>query len=81
MGDFDWKGTRYHGVHVPLITRDLWDRVQQVLDHRIAKRHRKIEHDFAFSRLIACGHCGCSLVCEIEKGRYIYYHLLSLYRF
>jgi len=44
------------------------------LDHRFATRHRKVEHDFAFSRLIACGHCGCSLVGEIKKGRYIYYH-------
>jgi site-specific DNA recombinase len=33
-----------------------------------------VEHDFAFSRLIACGHCGWSLVGEIKKSRYIYYH-------
>lgn len=29
---------------------------------------------FAFSGLIACGHCGCSLVGEIKKQRYVYYH-------
>jgi site-specific DNA recombinase len=74
MGDFEWKGRIHQGVHLPLITRDLWEGVQKVLDHRFAKRHRKVEHDFAFSRLIACGHCGCSLVGEIKKGRYIYYH-------
>jgi site-specific DNA recombinase len=74
MGDFEWKGKIYQGVHVPLITRDLWEGVQKVLDHRFAKRHRKVEHDFAFSRLIACGHCGCSMIGEIKKGRYIYYH-------
>jgi site-specific DNA recombinase len=51
-----------------------WEGVQKVLDHRFATRHRKVEHDFAFSRLIACGHCGCSLVGEIKKDRYIYYH-------
>jgi site-specific DNA recombinase len=33
-----------------------------------------MKHDFAFSGLIACGHCGCSLVGEIKKGRYVYYH-------
>ena len=40
----------------------------------VAKRHRKFKHNFAFSRLVTCGHCGCSLVGEIKKGRYIYYH-------
>ncbi len=73
-GDFDWNGETYRGLHVPLVTRDLWERVQEILDLRFAKRHRKAKHDFAFSRLIACGHCGCSLVAEIKKGRYVYYH-------
>jgi site-specific DNA recombinase len=31
-------------------------------------------HDFAFSGLIACGRCGCSVVGEIKKHKYIYYH-------
>ena len=30
--------------------------------------------DFAFSGLIACGKCGCSVVGEIKKQRYVYYH-------
>jgi hypothetical protein len=33
-----------------------------------------VKHDFAFSGLIACGHCGCSIVGEIKKQRYVYYH-------
>jgi site-specific DNA recombinase len=57
-----------------LITRELWERAQAVLDHRHDKRHRKVKHEFAFSGLIACGHCGCAPDGEIEKGRYIYYH-------
>ena len=32
------------------------------------------EHDFAFSGLIACANCGCSVVGEIKKQRYVYYH-------
>ena len=73
-GDFDWNGRTYRGVHVPLVTRELWDRVQEILDRRFAKKHRKVKHDFAFAGLISCGHCGCSLVGEIKKGRYVYYH-------
>jgi hypothetical protein len=48
--------------------------VQAVLDGRHAKKHRRAKHQFAFSGLIACGHCGCSLVGEIKKQRYVYYH-------
>src|SRR3954451_18432473 len=33
-----------------------------------------IKHDLAFAGLIRCGHCGCALVGEIKKGKYIYYH-------
>jgi site-specific DNA recombinase len=73
-GDFDWDGKTYSGVHTPLVTKDLWERVQAILDGRFANRHRKVKHEFAFSGLVSCGHCGCSLVGEIKKGRYVYYH-------
>ncbi len=72
-GDFDWNGRTYRGIHVPLVPKELWERVQEILDRRFAKRHRKVKHDFAFSGLIDCGHCGCSLVGELKKGRYVYY--------
>lgn len=45
-----------------------------VLDGRHAKRPKKRTHDFAFSGLITCGHCGCAMVGEIKKRRYVYYH-------
>jgi site-specific DNA recombinase len=74
MGEFEWNGRVYLGKHQPLVTYDLWERVQSVLDGRHAKKHRRVKHDFAFSGLIACGHCGCSIVGEIKKQRYVYYH-------
>src|SRR5262249_48825632 len=73
-GDFDWKGKTYRGIHEPLVSRELWERVQQVLEQRLAGRGRKAKHNFAFSRLIKCGHCGCLLVGQIQRGRYVYYH-------
>ena len=45
-----------------------------MLDGRNASKHCRVKHDFAFSGLIACGHCGCSVVGEIKKQRYVYYH-------
>ena len=73
-GEFEWNGHRYVGKHQPLVSLELWERVQGVLDGRHAKKHRRAKHEFAFSRLIVCGHCGCSLVGEIKKQRYVYYH-------
>src|SRR5262249_26364024 len=35
---------------------------------------RLVKHDFAFARFLICGYCGCLLVGEIKKGRYVYYH-------
>jgi DNA invertase Pin-like site-specific DNA recombinase len=73
-GDFDWNGKTYKGTHSPVVSKELWQRVQDILDRRFAKKHRVVKHDFAFSGLISCGRCGCSLVAEIKKGRYVYYH-------
>jgi site-specific DNA recombinase len=73
-GQFEWNGKAYQGVHTPLVNYDLWQRVQAAPEQRLVKRHRKVKHDFAFSGLIYCGHCGCALVGEIKKRKYIYYH-------
>ena len=74
MGEIDWKGQLYKGSHQPLVFPELWQRVQEMLDGRNASKHRRMKHNFAFSGLIACGHCGCSVVGEIKKQKYIYYH-------
>jgi site-specific DNA recombinase len=72
-GWFEWNGKLIHGQHEPLVSVELWEQVQRVMDGRFAKKHRRMRHDFAFSRLIACARCGCSVVGEIKKQRYIYY--------
>ncbi|KAF0119614.1 MAG: resolvase [Xanthobacteraceae bacterium] len=53
-GWFEWNGKMIHGWHEPLVSVDLWERVQGVMDGRFAKKHRRMTHDFAFSGLIAC---------------------------
>ncbi len=73
-GDFEWNGVTYSGVHEPLVSRETFRRVQEVLDERSSKKHRFVKHDFAFAGLVSCGRCGCSFVGEIKKGRYVYYH-------
>ncbi len=73
-GSFEWNGKFYQGRHEQLVSVELWERVQGVMDGRFAKKHRRMTHDFAFSGLIACAKCGCSVVGEIKKQRYVYYH-------
>ncbi|MFT3941568.1 recombinase family protein [Rhodopseudomonas sp.] len=73
-GEFNWKGHLYKGRHAPLITRELWERVQGVLDGRNAKKPKSGKPEFAFAGMISCGHCGCAMTGEIKKRRYIYYH-------
>jgi site-specific DNA recombinase len=77
-GEFEWRGKVYQGSHEPLISKDLWASVQDILDGRNNKtRHPKTGggvREFAFTGLISCGHCGCAVTAEIKKGKYIYYH-------
>jgi site-specific DNA recombinase len=74
MGEFDWGGATYQGIHEPLVSRERWEHVQDLLDKRAETKTRKVKHDFAFSGLVRCGHCGCLLVGELKKARYVYYH-------
>jgi site-specific DNA recombinase len=73
-GDFEYGGVTYRGSHQPLVTREVWDQVQAILDGRRAKKAGKGTRVFSYSGLLRCGHCECSLVGEVKKGRYVYYH-------
>ena len=73
-GWFEWNGKLIQGKHEALVPVELWERVQGVLDGRFAKKGKRGKHDFAFSGLIACHACGCAVVGEIKKQRYVYYH-------
>lgn len=73
-GTFEWLGKLYAGSHEPLVSQDVWDNVQEVLDGRSAANVRADPAQFAFTGLMTCGHCGCAMVAEIKKAKYIYYH-------
>ena len=53
---------------------ELWERVQDVIDGRFSNNSRRGRRDFAFSGLISCKQCGCAVVGEMKKQRYVYYH-------
>jgi hypothetical protein len=63
-------GERFLGNHEPLIDRDLFERVQEILSGRYPKKIKV--HDFTFRRLFTCASCDYSLIGETHKG-HIYY--------
>ncbi len=71
-GQFHWGGKSYVGNDPALITWTLFERVQARLDGHPYTRGRS--HDFAFSGLVTCGHCGGAITAEIKKEKYVYYH-------
>ncbi len=71
-GHFSYTGKLYRGVHQPLIDKRLWERIQTRLTKGTPKAITKKE--FQFSGLLTCGDCGCAIVGEIKKGRFVYYH-------
>ena len=52
----------YQGVHQPLISKNVFDRVQDVLHGRL--NTRALKRDFLFRRRLNCGHCRIRLVGE-----------------
>ena len=73
-GDFRYIGKIYNGKHIPIITKDLFESVKQVLALKGKRRTRNQKYNWAFQGLLSCGHCGCALTAEIKKQKYVYYH-------
>lgn len=73
-GGFRWSGKRYKGIHEPLVSKELFNRVQEVMKIKGRRKTGQQKHNWAFQGLLSCGHCGCALVAEKKKEKYIYYH-------
>jgi len=59
-------GSWYTGKHKPLITKELFDKVQErITRDKIVRTENK---EFAFTRLLKCGHCGSGISAD-EKFR------------
>ena len=70
-GVFKFNNEIYQGSHEPIISKKLFDSVQQVMNNR-GKKKRKRKHEFAFSGLMRCGNCGCLITAEKQKGHNYY---------
>jgi DNA invertase Pin-like site-specific DNA recombinase len=72
------SGNWYEGKHEPIVTKELFDKVQEQLKRDNIQRQ---SHEFAFTKLMVCGLCG-SMISAEEKykqlkdgtvSKYIYY--------
>lgn len=70
-GVFSFNGEIYDGTHEPIISKKLFDSVQQVMSNR-GKKKRKRKHEFAFSGLMKCGNCDCLITAEKQKEHHYY---------
>ncbi|MEK7541057.1 MAG: recombinase zinc beta ribbon domain-containing protein [Patescibacteria group bacterium] len=81
-GEFEYpikSGNWYQGKHIPIITKELFDKVQTNLNENFIPKTESKE--FAFTKLIRCGYCGSSITVDEKfkklKGggvnRHVYY--------
>lgn len=81
-GEFEYPkggGKWYKGKHEPIITKDLYNRVQAKITNDYAVRSQNKE--FAFTRMITCGLCRSGVTAEEKfkrqkngnEHRYVYY--------
>lgn len=77
-----YNGKETQGKHKPMITINEFNRIQQILGQKGAKRRPK-EKNFFYTGIFQCGYCGCSITAENktkfikstkEVKNYIYYH-------
>jgi site-specific DNA recombinase len=71
-GHFRWDGKLYPGTHTPLISTELFERVQTVFRGHNRPTYRS--HDFAYRGLLTCAYDNCTVTAEIKKAKYTYYH-------
>ena len=59
----------YEGKHEPIITKKLFDTVQEVMSRK-SKPHSKGLKPFLYRGFFRCGECGCFITTEEQKGHH-----------
>ena len=76
IGLIQQKGETYEGKYQPIISRELFEKVKQILKERAKPRHSKKRHNFPFVGLFRCGECGGMITAQFSHGNggiYRYY--------
>lgn len=75
-GYVKWAGKLYQGKHEVLISKDVFNKAQALLQRKGIRR--PVHHDFAYTGIMRCAECGCAITADTKKG-HNYYHCCFYY--
>ncbi len=83
IGEIKFRDEWHPGTHEPIISRQLWNRVQALIGQKVYKQHQMT---YA-ADLIECGHCGCPITGERKTKKtksgdrhYVYYRCTQYHK-
>jgi site-specific DNA recombinase len=74
LGEVKYKGVWYPGRHEPLISKELFDKVQRVLDSHSGAGTRTRKHTHYLRGVFHCARCGHRMIFQQAKGNGGIYH-------
>ena len=66
-GVIEYNGELYDGKHEPIISKKLFDSVQEVMARKSKSKTPKLK-PYIFRGFFRCGECGCFITTETQKG-------------
>ena len=73
-GWIEWGGERYRGAHKPLVSEQIFAKVQEILHQRTCKRKAKSEGGSLLVPWAHCGYCGSPMwITHGKKGQKYYF--------
>ncbi len=72
-----WRGVDRGGTHEPLVSRELHDKVQSVLNAHSTGGERSWKHDHYLKGTLICAECGSKLYYTLIKGRFGYFRCIG----
>ena len=66
-GVIRYNGEIYDGKHEPIITKKLFDSVQEVMKRKSKPKGRRLKY-YVYRGFFRCGECGCFITTETQKG-------------
>jgi site-specific DNA recombinase len=75
-GLFQFKNEIYEGNHEPIISKQLFEKVQRIMADRGKPRKEKPNHNFGYLGIFKCGECGRAITAEqhIKKSGLVFRH-------
>jgi len=79
-GYMEMKGKLYPHKYPPIISKPLFDKVQEVKASWHKKPFKWASKPYIYRGLIICSECGCTITPEMSKGKYVYYHCTNYHK-